>query len=240
MAKKISGYILEETTSAIDGSPIVVIATMKTVNAKTGNMVQVWILRSDMAPTDAVKCGGDVSICGNCPHRANGIVKDRTCYVTVFQAPLAVYKAFKRGNYVNWDGDASVFSGRKVRWGAYGDPSLINSDIVASINAVSDGWTGYTHQWKETFAAPFVKFFQASCDSVNDLEIATDGGWGSFTVLPVGMDKNTLPFRTIRCPASVRDNVKCIECGLCKGAMNKANRVVIEAHGRKADDIVWA
>jgi hypothetical protein len=239
-AKRISGYILEETTSAIDGAPIVVIATMKTVNAKTGNMVQVWILRSDISPTDAVKSNCDISICGNCPHRANGIVKNRTCYVTVFQAPLAVYKAFKRGNYVNWDGDTSVFANRKVRWGAYGDPSLINSDIVRNISEVSDGWTGYTHQWKAEFAAPFVNFFQASCDSVNDLELANDGGWGSFTVLPVGMDRNSLPFKTIRCPASVNDTVKCIKCGLCNGSERKSAHVVIEAHGRKADDIQWA
>lgn len=240
MAKKISGYILEETVSVIDGAPIVVIATMKTVNAKTGNMVQVWILRSDMTPTEAVKSNCDISICGNCPHRANGSVKERTCYVTVFQAPLAIFKAYKRGNYVKWDGDASVFAGRKIRWGAYGDPSLVNPAIVASINAVSDGWTGYTHQWKNEFAAPFVKFFQASCDSVNDLEIATDGGWGSFTVLPVGFDIKAFGQKVTRCPAAISDKVKCIDCGLCNGSQRHAHKVVIEAHGRNADDIKWA
>lgn len=240
MAKKISGYILQETTSAIDGEPIVVIATMKTVNTKTGNMVQVWILRSDIEPTKAVMSGCDASICGDCPHRANGIAKDRTCYVTVFQAPHAVYSAYKRGNYVPWNGDASVFSGRKVRFGAYGDPSLISDDIVRNIAMASDGWTGYTHMWKQSFAAPFIDYLQASCDNVSDLELATDGGWASFTVLPVGMDRRTLPFKTARCPASISDNVQCATCGLCNGAERFTHNIVIEAHGRKAKDVVWA
>ena len=38
------GYILYEGPSALDGAPIVVIATMETSNAKTGAMVQTWIL----------------------------------------------------------------------------------------------------------------------------------------------------------------------------------------------------
>jgi hypothetical protein len=228
MASKVKGYILEETTSHIDGAPIVVIATMKSANVKTGNMAQVWILRSDMAPTDAVKNGCDSSICGDCPHRGNGNLKNRTCYVTVFQAPLAVYKMYKRGGYAKWNGSTEMFQGRKIRWGAYGDPSLISSDIVRNINAVSDGWTGYTHQWTAPFASAFVDFFQASCDSVADLTKANDTGWSTFTVLPVGYNSKELGRKVTICPASLSDDVQCIECGKCDG---RGRNVVIEAHG---------
>lgn len=234
-AKKVLGYVLEETTSHIDGSPIVVIATMNSHNVKTGNMAQIWILRSDMAPTDAVKSGCDASVCGDCPHRADGNVKERTCYVTVFQAPLAVYKSYKAGKYLPYT-DASVFKGRKIRWGAYGDPSLIDPKIVRDINAVSDGWTGYTHQWTQPFASEFVNFFQASVDSVSDMNDAVSNGWGFFGVLPVGYDTHELPYKVTTCPASLSDNVQCIECGLCDG---RGRKVVIEAHGTRAEKVEW-
>ena len=39
--------------SLLDGAPIVVIATVTDTNSKTGAMVQTYIIRSDMPPTDA-------------------------------------------------------------------------------------------------------------------------------------------------------------------------------------------
>ena len=50
---KAKGFILYEGASMLDGAPIVVIATMKTSNRKTGDMVQTWILRSDVNPVEA-------------------------------------------------------------------------------------------------------------------------------------------------------------------------------------------
>ena len=60
--KKPNGFILGHGRSLIDGMPIVVVATIKSRNTKTGDMVQTWILRQDMLPTDAVKTGADWSI----------------------------------------------------------------------------------------------------------------------------------------------------------------------------------
>ena len=57
------GYILYEGPSMLDGEPIAVIATMTTSNVKTGDMVQTWILRSDINPVQASKIGEDKSIC---------------------------------------------------------------------------------------------------------------------------------------------------------------------------------
>ena len=104
---KPNGYILFEGPSAIDGKPIVVIATgfaNKSANGKTGDMIQTWIIREDIKPNDAVKSGDDESICGQCIHRpalkaaiqAKG-EKHIRCYVKVWQAPLVVWKAYKRG-----------------------------------------------------------------------------------------------------------------------------------------------
>ena len=63
---KILGYIAYEGPSEIDGAPIVVIVNKidGSKNAKTGALVQTFIIRSDIAPTDALKTGADYSICG--------------------------------------------------------------------------------------------------------------------------------------------------------------------------------
>jgi hypothetical protein len=83
MAKQ-KGFILYEGASELDNAPIVVIATMSTNNRKTGKMVQVWILRSDIDPIEAFKSKADYSICGNCPQRWS---LGGACYVNIGQAP---------------------------------------------------------------------------------------------------------------------------------------------------------
>jgi hypothetical protein len=64
----------------IDGEPIVVIATgfkRSSANPKTGDMLQTWILRRDVAPFAAIHNGADASICGDCPLR--GIIERSGC-----------------------------------------------------------------------------------------------------------------------------------------------------------------
>ena len=56
---KQKGFVLYDGASVLDGAPIVVIATLETSNAKTGAMVQTWILRSDIEPHQAIKTGDD-------------------------------------------------------------------------------------------------------------------------------------------------------------------------------------
>ena len=66
--KKPTGYVIYKGASLIDGKPIVVIANISSVNAKTGNAIQTTILRDDIDPLLANKTGEDYSICGTCPH----------------------------------------------------------------------------------------------------------------------------------------------------------------------------
>ena len=83
------GLVLYNGPSSLDGELIVVIATgfrRSTANPKTGDMIQTWILRSDVAPFSAIHSGGDESICGSCPLR--GILEaSNGQYPTVTPAP---------------------------------------------------------------------------------------------------------------------------------------------------------
>lgn len=220
------GFILDRFESPIDGNPCVAILTTSSSNRKTGNMMQVWILREDIHPTAAIETGDDYSICGNCPHRKNLITKKRSCYVNVGQAPSAVWRTYRAGKYqedVKWN-DRDLFAGRMIRWGAYGDPGILNSTIVDIINFHSAGWTGYTHQWREPFAQDFKGTFMASCDGMRDYLEASAHGWKCFSVAPVGQTGQGK-----QCPATVDNSqAQCATCRLCDGMKQD---IWVEAHG---------
>lgn len=55
---KALGYVVYDGPSSIDGSPIAVILTgfaSKSTNTKTGGMIQSYIIRTDIAPTDLMR-----------------------------------------------------------------------------------------------------------------------------------------------------------------------------------------
>lgn len=208
------GWILDEFQSPIDGRFCVAILTPETTNRKTGNMMQVWILRQDISPVHAVNIGEDLSICGNCPHRKDPETGNRTCYVNVGQAPNSVWKAYHRGRYkdgMDWN-ERHHLEGRFIRWGAYGDPSVINVQIFNAINSLAKGHTGYTHQWQEPWAQVYKKNFMASVDNYTEQKLAAAHGWKTFQVVP-----ENVAGAGMRCPATVNDKSKCLTCHLCDG-----------------------
>ena len=232
MAKPL-GFIIDQGLSPIDSQPYVAILTLKTSNRKTGNMAQVWILRSDINPVEAIATGDDYSICGNCPHRKQSD-GSRSCYVNVGQAPNSVYKAFKNGRYAIATSDdlRAAVAGRKVRWGAYGDPAVLHKSVVDEINSYAVSHTGYTHQWRQDYAQQFKGLFQASCDGFTDYLEASQSGWATFSVVPKGYK----PASVKQCPATVENSqAQCITCSLCDGAKTD---IYVEAHGSGAKHVV--
>jgi len=230
----VSGLVLWEGRSRHDGAPLVAIATglgSSSTNRKTGAMVQVWILRSDIPPMDAVRSGLDSSVCGDCPQRwASG----GACYVLVFQGPGSVYRAYQRGVYPRWDGDRAIWHGRAVRWGAYGDPALIPARIVRSISTAARRWTGYTHQWQDGRFAWAKAWFMASCDAEEEAALARSRGWRYFLATAAG----STPDGSVVCPASdeAGRRTTCADCGLCNGTRKGDSRrsVSIRVHGARA------
>ena len=221
-----NGYILWEGFSPLDGKPLVLIATgfaNRTSNDKTGDMLQTWILRRDIDPVTAFSGSEGYSNCGNCPHKLN-----QTCYVSWWQAPLAIYKAYLRGSYQripSWD----LFADRMLRIGSAGDPAMVPIDVWENALEHASGHTGYTHQWREEFASPLRGLVQASCDGFKDYLEATTTGWQPFLVKPA--DAAT-PAGAIHCPSSKEMGAKtnCASCALCDGGHAP---VVINAHGAR-------
>ena len=230
-----NGVILFEGPSAIDGAPIVVIAVglkKASSNSKTGGMIQTYILRSDISPIDAVHTGLDVSICGTCIHRGDGTGKARTCYVNLGQGVTVVYKAYKRGVYPHAT-DWSVFTGRDVRFGTYGDPAAAPLALWARLARLSRMHTGYIHRWRE-LPAIWASLFMASADTANDAADAHAMGYRTFRVVPAGL--NWLE-REVLCPASKEAGKKlqCADCGACNGVRTgRKSSIVIPLHGGTA------
>jgi hypothetical protein len=230
---QVNGFIFYRGPSMLDGSPIIAIATgtaKGSRNSKTGSEVQTWILRDDMSPVEAVKTGNDKSICGTCIHRGlNGTA--RSCYVTVFQAPLVVWKTAQAGKYptLNEHAASLALSGKIVRLGSYGDPAAVPAHIWRALVAFTEGHTGYTHQWRTN--DDLRDLCMASCDTAFEQELAKAQGWRTFRVMRKGDRLNP---REISCPASVEAGAKttCAACKACGGNGAKAKvDIAIVAHG---------
>jgi hypothetical protein len=234
--RKAPGVILYRGPSMLDGAPIVVIATgLKAAsrNAKTGEMVQTYIIRDDMSPIDAVRTGADASICGNCPHRGDGTGKGRSCYVTLIHGPRSVYASFQRGIYpvANPHQAKALFAGRMVRLGTYGDPAAVPQSVWTIALGEAAGWTGYTHQWR-TVPNSWAKLVMASADSLDDMEAAHAAGYRTFRVT-AGAFENVKGLEVI-CPASEErgKRTSCADCRACMGTSAKARvSIQIAAHG---------
>ena len=234
---KILGYIAYEGPSEIDGAPIVVIINKiygASKNGKTGDIVQSFIIRSDVNPVDALKTGADSSICGDCVHRP--ITAKETgeppCYVNVGRSVLAVYSAYKRGRYVKADVEtiALALAGKALRIGTYGDPAAAPVLMWQRVSRYVIARAGYSHQWqsKGFDHASWAPLVMASADSIDQAALANLYGMRTFRV-SIGVDKQ--PGETV-CPASAEGGRKatCADCMLCGGTSKKAKDVVIADH----------
>jgi len=239
------GLIAYQGPSRIDGQPVVMIVTGEkgdTANEKTGPMAQSWILRADMSPTVAVNEGEDKSICGSCPLRGliqkndDGTTKNvgRSCYVSVRNAPLAVWNAWQRGRYAELGQNA--WAGIKTRLGSYGDPAAIPFKILKALVGKGSGkWTGYTHQWRLLKFQALRKLVMASTSSIEETKLAWAKGWRTFRIRKAG--EPLLPGE-IECPASEEGGKRrtCDTCGACNGIGLNGSRqgavsVSIVVHG---------
>jgi hypothetical protein len=234
---KFTGAILYRGPSLLDGAPIVVIAnriTDASTNAKTGAMVQTFIIRSDVDPLTALKTGLDSAVCGDCQHRP---ANNGTCYVNVGRSVSSVYGALTRGRYAEPGTDydtrilPGLFARLAFRMGTYGDPAAAPFQIWRACTLNAAAINGYSHQWRDPRFAAFKLLCMASADSPADYAEAHAAGWRTFRVKPVGAPsiKGEIP-----CPASKEAGQKtvCADCRACGGQSAKARTsIVIEAHG---------
>jgi hypothetical protein len=236
--------IIYKGPSLIDGSPIVVIAIVKTRNRKTGDMVQTYILCDNgLDPMENSKLGNDFSICGNCKHRGEALTpahpdfgrykmaKGRTCYVALFQGVLITWKHYKKGGYLTAKGHkaiAALGAGRMVRVGTYGDGAAVPSYIWDSLLSEAKGYTAYSHQSDTIDVDPMI--YMISADDETQARQAWQRGNRTFRVIQ--KTDEIIKGSEILCPASKEAGRRatCDSCKLCAGASIKAKSIAIVEH----------
>jgi hypothetical protein len=214
------GYIVYKGPSVLDGAPIVMIATLKTNNRKTGPMVQTWILREDMSPLEAAdpNVKADASICGNCPHRWS---LGGACYVNLAKAPTSIYRAYKRGSYAPLTDLPNatlhdLLHDRHIRLGAYGDPAAVPARILRSLVTFASGHTGYTHQMRhKNFDPEVLQYCMASVDTEKSAEKAWASKARTFRIVK-DISEMKQDGSEIEC-LSDSHGIRCDICMLCDG-----------------------
>lgn len=139
-------------------------------------------------------------------------------------------------------GMVASFTGRAVRFGAYGDPAAVPYDVWRPILAVAGRWTGYTHQWR-TCDPQCRGFLMASCDGLADYQEARARGWRTFRIRTA---EAPLLAGEFICPAAdeAGKRTTCERCCACNGTRLEtrlaAGNPVIIVHGAKAGRLQMA
>lgn len=222
-----NGAIIWSGKSLFDGEPIVAILTgwnRTSANTKTGWMVQTYVIRQDIAPTEAVKTKQDYSVCGNCPLRGS------TCYVRV-EVINNVWRKYQSGGYPQLNTEILNTIKRrslKVRLTAYGEATAVPLSAWQPLLKASSGFTGYTHQWRK--CDPFwQEYLMASVQFDGERAEAKSLGWRTFRVLS---DLNDLEAGETICHNIKNEKIQCEACGLCNGNSNYSKMDVADpVHG---------
>jgi len=217
------------------------VATVDSDNLKTGNMIQLWIMSRNVHPVESRRTGHDATLqCQGCPHASN-----EGCYVSPL-ALMAIYRTYKAGNYKHLELGTpewgAFFTGASVRFGAYGNPSMLPLSLVSDIVERCYSHTGYMHDWNimpVDLAKAYGRFFMASTEPSN-VAFAHNLGLRTFTVVPEAPSDRSLG---IECLAD-KSGLQCIDCGLCDGNSRSLNRSIplpsvwIKAHGYQTSKAV--
>jgi hypothetical protein len=225
---KINGVSLGIFTSPVNNDLVELIALF-TGNKKTGDMIQLSVLPVDGDIADNTQ--GRAAICGTCPHVALG-----SCYA-YDQGLFSMMKAFRNGNYkaMELDQFLTIAKTRKIRFGRFGDISLLPFDLINEIAMSCKGFTGYTNQWRSKhYDSRFNELFMLSTLGEKDSKQAAKKfpDARQFKVINTDVDYvNDIDANVITCPSE--NGFNCNECLLCDGGNAAVSGVNIEikAHG---------
>lgn len=227
-----------------DGDNLVVVRIGKTTNKKialpTDKVVQTYTFamaqvnyiaqcdKSGVKPSQKEFFALDASNCLDCPLSGNsGTGKCYTHKYMQFSGFVSMIRSIVRKGWsdrldAEMRADICRWSvGNFVRFGTYGEPSLMPIDLVGDMVMNAKSWTGYTHQAGKQWAQPFSAYFMASAHS----QVDADGkiGWRSFIA-----EEDTTSTKAVQCPASAESKYAshCAKCGLCSGIAGKGSKNV--------------
>jgi hypothetical protein len=209
------------------------------ISAKNETIVQTYHFSKNQFVVAQVKTtmreffSFDGPVCLDCPFAVSNGAKLSDCYThKVMQYSGFISMLRSIGKKYTWDEIPELnkdierdilraSTGRYIRFGTYGEPSLLPIELTRTICAVAKNWTGYTHQYNKR--PEFSPFFMASTHDAIQEQSARDNNWRSFVASPTGIEG------LVSCPASKEQNYKsnCSKCGLCSGTQGKGNKSIV-------------
>ena len=216
-------YVLWSGPSALDGAPIMVVASCvsePSENGKTGDMIQLAIMRRDLSPSDAWRAGADGAVCPDaCAHRSAARGGSGTCYVNKARLGDAWAAGARLVNAGRVGYPAGLFRGARVRFGMEGDPSAVPLEVWRPILTDSGAaHTGYTAAWR-SLPVEWSRYFMASCSSPADALRARSAGWRVFAAsLSATDDGAYIAAGLTLCEAERPSPSACVDCLQCNGA----------------------
>lgn len=223
----------------LEGNNVFVVRKGKTSNGKISDgsalvqtytfSVQQWALATTSKGFSMKKFFAlDKSNCLDCPFSlGNG---NGGCYTHKFEQYigfLSMLRSIKPSDLTPLDADkfldiVSMSRDCYVRFGTYGEPSLLSFSLVRNMAYASKSWTGYTHQWNKDWAKDYGQWFMASVHSQDEALTASKKAYRSFIATTDGSED------AVSCPASKEAGYKsnCAKCGLCSGLVGKGNKDV--------------
>lgn len=231
-----STLVLWTGPSAFDGTPIALVAhrvNAPSGNRKTGDMIQVSIMRADLSPVDAWRAGADGAVCPDaCAHRSRPRGGNGTCYVNkarLSAAHAAAVRALAAGSVGFPPG---LFAGAIVRGGMEGDPAAVPLRVWSRVLAGVKRHTLYTADWR-TLPDAWQAYAMASADTPAAAAEATARGWRVFAASVSAADDVAYQLAGMRpCPSDTV-GLTCERCGGCDGHARGARRpsFYVRLHG---------
>ena len=203
------------------------ILVYQSLNRKTGNIPQVYILCKDV-PVGAYSRLETKAVCNDCPLQKKP-AGCGSCYVATHRGPRVVYEAYKGGLYqsipVRMVADVLP---KVVRVGAYGDPLAVPASVWAELKESFKYVLGYTHSWRDKPIE--ARHWMASCHTVEDIQIANALGLSTFTAVTEQKNIQKVPKRRRLCN-NVKESMQCAQCRLCRYTKGEPVNVYIPVHG---------
>jgi len=231
-----SSVVLWAGPSQLDGTPIMAVAMRagerSSDNRKTGDMIQVAIMRQDVSPAEAYAAGLDGAVCPeDCVHISKARGGWGTCYVNKVKLRAAWERAARLVKAGEIGAPAGFFRGAYVRIGNEGDGAAVPLHIWNETTEEAAGHTAYTAAWRD-LGPGWSRLFMASVSSPADALRARSKGWRFFASSMAPSQDAGLAEISGLCPSDSH-GLSCLACRKCDGTDKGEKRpsVWIPGHG---------
>lgn len=237
-----TSVVIWEGPSQLDGTPILAVASRTreaSQNGKTGDMIQIAIMRQDVSPGWAYVQGFDGAVCpDDCDHKSVARGGMGTCYVNKVKLRATWERAIRLIEAGEVGAPRGFFTGARVRIGNEGDGAAVPLHVWQGIVAEAADHTAYTAGWRD-LGPDWARIFMASVSTPADAIRARSAGWRFFASSGSSADDAAFTEAGGRACLNHSHGLQCVSCLGCDGLKKGKKRLSfwIPFHGVKGSAV---